>query len=71
MLWFSTKWLIENCLRWSIVFSLAGYGFVDFESPVAAEAAVKALASQGVQAQMAKVCYMPRVNLYLISISLF
>ncbi|XP_071446428.1 protein alan shepard isoform X1 [Hetaerina americana] len=32
-----------------------GYGFVDFESPVAAETAVKALQSKGVQAQMAKV----------------
>lgn len=33
-----------------------GYGFVDFESPLAAEKAVKALQAQGVQAQMAKVC---------------
>jgi len=32
-----------------------GYGFVDFESPSAAEAAVKALQLQGIQAQMAKV----------------
>ena len=32
-----------------------GYGFVDFESPHAAEMAVKALQAQGVQAQMAKV----------------
>ncbi|KAF4518612.1 hypothetical protein B566_EDAN009861 [Ephemera danica] len=32
-----------------------GYGFVDFESPVAAEAAVKALQAKGIQAQMAKV----------------
>lgn len=32
-----------------------GYGFVDFESPYAAEAAVKALQAQGIQAQMAKV----------------
>lgn len=35
-----------------------GYGFVDFESPVAAEAAVKALQLQGIQAQMAKVSCM-------------
>jgi RNA recognition motif-containing protein len=34
---------------------LLGYGFVDFESPVAAEAAVKALQAKGIQAQMAKV----------------
>ena len=32
-----------------------GYGFVDFESPQAAESAVKALQLQGIQAQMAKV----------------
>ncbi|XP_014234320.1 protein alan shepard-like isoform X4 [Trichogramma pretiosum] len=32
-----------------------GYGFVDFESPVAAEGAVKALVAKGIQAQMAKV----------------
>merc|ERR1712071_735853 len=31
-----------------------GYGFVDFESPQAAESAVKALQLQGIQAQMAK-----------------
>jgi RNA recognition motif-containing protein len=31
-----------------------GYGFVDFESPIAAENAVKNLQAQGVQAQMAK-----------------
>lgn len=33
----------------------AGYGFVDFESPMAAEGAVKALVAKGIQAQMAKV----------------
>lgn len=32
-----------------------GYGFVDFDSPSAAESAVKALQLQGIQAQMAKV----------------
>lgn len=34
---------------------LTGYGFVDFESPMAAEGAVKALVAKGIQAQMAKV----------------
>lgn len=34
---------------------VAGYGFVDFESPLAAEGAVKALVAKGIQAQMAKV----------------
>lgn len=33
----------------------AGYGFVDFDSPAAAQKAVTALKSTGVQAQMAKV----------------
>ena len=36
-------------------FSVSGYGFVDFEVPMAAETAVKALQAQGIQAQMAKV----------------
>ena len=39
-----------------IVWCIAGYGFVDFDSPSVAEVAVKALQQQGVQAQMAKVC---------------
>lgn len=34
---------------------LTGYGFVDFDSPAAAQKAVTALKSSGVQAQMAKV----------------
>lgn len=38
-----------------IIFCVIGYGFVDFESPVAAEGAVKALVAKGIQAQMAKV----------------
>ncbi|RWS17864.1 RNA-binding motif: single-stranded-interacting protein 1-like isoform X2 [Dinothrombium tinctorium] len=39
-----------------------GYGFVDFESPLAAEAAVKSLQSSGVQAQMAKCTDTSRVK---------
>ena len=35
--------------------TVAGYGFVDFETAHAAELAVKALQANGVQAQMAKV----------------
>lgn len=35
--------------------TVAGYGFVDFETPASAESAVKALQAKGVQAQMAKV----------------
>ena len=33
----------------------SGYGFVDFDSPAAAQKAVAALKTTGVQAQMAKV----------------
>jgi RNA recognition motif. (a.k.a. RRM, RBD, or RNP domain) len=36
-------------------FLTAGYGFVDYDSVQAAEAAIKALQSTGIQAQMAKV----------------
>ena len=35
--------------------SCKGYGFVDFDSAPAAEAAMKSLQANGVQAQMAKV----------------
>lgn len=38
-----------------MTFSVSGYGFVDFESVQAAEGAVRALQSKGIQAQMAKV----------------
>lgn len=39
----------------SCVSFFVGYGFVDFDSPVAAQKAVVALKTTGVQAQMAKV----------------
>ncbi|RWS29947.1 protein alan shepard-like isoform X12 [Leptotrombidium deliense] len=39
-----------------------GYGFVDFESPMAAENAVKSLQNSGVQAQMAKCTDTSRVK---------
>lgn len=48
-----------------------GYGFVDFESPTAAEAAVKTLQSQGVQAQMAKQQEQDPTNLYIANLPLF
>lgn len=35
---------------------VVGYGFVDYESERSAELALKTLQSNGVQAQMAKVC---------------
>lgn len=43
----------------------SGYGFVDFDSPTAAQKAVAALKTTGVQAQMAKV----RIHYSLILIS--
>lgn len=48
-----------------------GYGFVDFESPLAAEAAVKALQNQGVQAQMAKQQEQDPTNLYIANLPLY
>lgn len=41
------------------VFCISGYGFVDFDSPAAAQKAVSALKASGVQAQMAKVSCEP------------
>ena len=49
-------WKIRNIYKFTFVSLLStGYGFVDFDSPTAAEVAVQALQSQGIQAQMAKV----------------
>jgi len=45
-----------------------GYGFVDFELPMSAEAAVKALTAQGVQAQMAKQQEQDPTNLYIANL---
>ncbi|KAK3732813.1 hypothetical protein QZH41_017721, partial [Actinostola sp. cb2023] len=42
-----------------------GYGFVDFESPSAAQKAVAALVSRGIQAQMAKQQEQDPTNLYI------
>lgn len=39
------------------LFVLPGYGFVDFDSPAAAQKAVASLKASGVQAQMAKVSF--------------
>lgn len=46
----STKAIIDKATN-----NCKGYGFVDFDSPVAAENAVKQLQLQGIEAQMAKV----------------
>lgn len=48
----------------SLCVCVTGYGFVDFDSPAAAQKAVTALKSSGVQAQMAKV----RVQMFPFSL---
>jgi len=48
-----------------------GYGFVDFESPASAEAAVKALQAKGIQAQMAKQQEQDPTNLYIANLPLY
>lgn len=50
--------IIRLCTNDHEPFLDLGYGFVDFESPIAAENAVAELQKQGIQAQMAKVCVM-------------
>ncbi|XP_053204247.1 RNA-binding motif, single-stranded-interacting protein 2-like isoform X2 [Panonychus citri] len=45
-----------------------GYGFVDFESPVSAETAVKHLQTRGIQAQMAKQQEQDPTNLYIANL---
>lgn len=52
----STKAIIDKTTN-----NCKGYGFVDFDSPVAAENAVKQLQIQGIEAQMAKVSNRLRV----------
>uniref|UniRef100_A0AAV2M551 RRM domain-containing protein n=1 Tax=Knipowitschia caucasica TaxID=637954 RepID=A0AAV2M551_KNICA len=47
-----------------------GYGFVDFDSPAAAQKAVTALKSSGVQAQMAKQQEQDPTNLYISNLPL-
>nr|XP_045363537.1 RNA-binding motif, single-stranded-interacting protein 1 isoform X4 [Camelus bactrianus] len=47
-----------------------GYGFVDFDSPAAAQKAVSALKANGVQAQMAKQQEQDPTNLYISNLPL-
>ncbi|KAE8581086.1 hypothetical protein XENTR_v10024662 [Xenopus tropicalis] len=47
-----------------------GYGFVDFDSPAAAQKAVSALKASGVQAQMAKQQEQDPTNLYISNLPL-
>lgn len=46
---------MDNTENLYLSFYSPGYGFVDFDSPAAAQKAVASLKANGVQAQMAKV----------------
>lgn len=48
--------------------NLTGYGFVDFESPAAADKAVKGLQANNIQAQMAKQQEQDPTNLYIANL---
>uniref|UniRef100_G3NQC5 RRM domain-containing protein n=1 Tax=Gasterosteus aculeatus aculeatus TaxID=481459 RepID=G3NQC5_GASAC len=55
---------IQNIVLTALLVS-SGYGFVDFDSPAAAQKAVAALKTTGVQAQMAKQQEQDPTNLYI------
>ncbi|XP_076327770.1 RNA-binding motif, single-stranded-interacting protein 2-like isoform X3 [Tachypleus tridentatus] len=59
----STKAILDKATN-----KCKGYGFVDFESPVAAENAVQSLQAQGIQAQMAKQQEQDPTNLYIANL---
>lgn len=54
----STKAILDKTTK-----KCKGYGFVDFDSPSAAHAAVEGLGKEGINAQMAKVCCQILANL--------
>ncbi|XP_064614243.1 RNA-binding motif, single-stranded-interacting protein 3-like isoform X3 [Liolophura sinensis] len=62
----STKAIIDQQTQ-----KCKGYGFVDFESPQAADVAVKSLQGQGIQAQMAKQQEQDPTNLYIANLPIF
>lgn len=70
------RFFLTNSRLFSAALCLsAGYGFVDFDSPAAAQKAVSSLKATGVQAQMAKVReHLKQISLplssYIISSSL-
>ncbi|XP_017280058.1 RNA-binding motif, single-stranded-interacting protein 1 isoform X2 [Kryptolebias marmoratus] len=61
----STKAILDKATN-----KCKGYGFVDFDSPAAAQKAVSALKSNGVQAQMAKQQEQDPTNLYISNLPL-
>ncbi|KAM9802752.1 RNA-binding motif, single-stranded-interacting protein 1 isoform X1 [Syngnathus typhle] len=61
----STKAILDKTTN-----TCKGYGFVDFDSPTAAQKAVAALKSSGVQAQMAKQQEQDPTNLYISNLPL-
>uniref|UniRef100_A0A8C5I4R4 RNA-binding motif, single-stranded-interacting protein 1-like n=1 Tax=Gouania willdenowi TaxID=441366 RepID=A0A8C5I4R4_GOUWI len=61
----STKAILDKATN-----KCKGYGFVDFDSPAAAQKAVVALKSSGVQAQMAKQQEQDPTNLYISNLPL-
>ncbi|XP_013872132.1 RNA-binding motif, single-stranded-interacting protein 1 [Austrofundulus limnaeus] len=61
----STKAILDKATN-----KCKGYGFVDFDSPAAAQKAVAALKSNGVQAQMAKQQEQDPTNLYISNLPL-
>ncbi|KAK3775074.1 hypothetical protein RRG08_048284 [Elysia crispata] len=62
----STKAIIDQATN-----KCKGYGFVDFETPQAAELAVQTLQNQGIQAQMAKQQEQDPTNLYIANLPLY
>ncbi|KAK2525979.1 Rbms1 [Columba guinea] len=69
VLWYgkivSTKAILDKTTN-----KCKGYGFVDFDSPAAAQKAVSALKASGVQAQMAKQQEQDPTNLYISNLPL-
>ncbi|XP_055072254.1 RNA-binding motif, single-stranded-interacting protein 1 isoform X1 [Misgurnus anguillicaudatus] len=61
----STKAILDKATN-----KCKGYGFVDFDSPAAAQKAVSALKTSGVQAQMAKQQEQDPTNLYISNLPL-
>ncbi|PIO35931.1 hypothetical protein AB205_0002580 [Aquarana catesbeiana] len=62
---YKKMFILMYALLIDLLYFSTGYGFVDFDSPGAAQKAVSALKSSGVQAQMAKQQEQDPTNLYI------